>query len=248
MSDDIEEQLAQFQTSIDGLSSQLTTNGGNNVFYYAKEFWNNGVLTNNVFGEANLDEYTDTEIQRLSVSGKGYKINSGDSIQENSVKNDTYTISFYYKKLNAAASCYFSINNEQYELTATTWTRFIQTVNIDTTTIRVSFNSDVNNGLEIFDLMGNIGTEPEIWTQNPNETRTDTVTIGKGIQVNSSEKNTYTRIDADGNRTFNADTHEVVAEMTDKGVVTAEIEANKSQIGGILTQEIDGQTWISSLL
>ena len=84
--------------------------------------------------------------------------------------------------------------------------------------IKIEIGSDTVASYYISDLMVSMGVEKNIWTQNANETRTDTVEIGKGIQVNSSTKNTYTRIDADGNRTFNSSTNERVAEMTDKGV------------------------------
>ena len=96
--------------------------------------------------------------------------------------------------------------------------------------------------------MGAVGNEKQVWTQNPNETRTDTVTIGKGIQVNSSSKNTYTRLDADGTRIYNSDTGLPVTEFTQQGVDTDKITADVGQVGGILIQVIDGQTWFSSLL
>lgn len=241
---DVSNKLLELERTIEGTTQTLTNKGGNNIFYYAKEFWSNGTENET----ANLEEYTDNELQQKSVSGNGYIINAGTSEQKQNVKNDTYTISFTYKKIIELATGYFIINDTQYELDSTEWKEFVETVDIDTNTVDIRFVSDTDGAFEIFDLNGNIGNEKQIWTQNPNETRTDTVTIGKGIQVNSSSKNTYARFDADGNRIFNASTDEVVTALTDKGVETQEVKSKTTQTGGILIQEIDGQTWISSLL
>ena len=241
---DVNEKINQIEQTIEGTAQTLTTKGGNNIFYYSEAYWNDGTEE----GIANLEEYTDTEIQQKSVSKVGYVINSGVSEQKVIVKNDTYAISFTYKKILEASNCYVEINGIQYELNSLDWEQFSIVEAIDTNTVDVKFVSDTDGALEVFDLVGNIGTERQIWTQNPNEVRTDTVTIGKGIQINSSSTNTYARFDADGNRIYNSSTNEVVTELTDKGVDTDKVTADVGQIGGVLIQEIDEQTWISSLL
>lgn len=254
LSNNVEGQIAELQTSINGVVSKLTTTGGNNIFYYAKEFWTDGtkITELNPTNEANLEEYTDTEIQQISVSGKGYKIDNGVSYQQAIVKNDTYTISFSYKKLLPLSNVYVEINGVQYILDNTNWSTFVQTINVVNNTIDFKFVSDTDNALEVYDLLGNIGTEKEIWTQNPNEIRTDTVQIGKGIQVNSSSSNITTRIDNDGHRIYdspNISTARIITEMTDKGIETEGIIAREdSQISGMYIQKVDNQVWISSLL
>lgn len=242
--DETKERVNQIEQTVEGWSQKLSTTGGNNIFKYAKEFWQGETEKD----KANLEEYTDTDLQQNSISGIGYIVNKGTSKQKIQVKNDNYVISFKYKKLVELAIGYILLNGTQYDLTATEWTEMVITENIDTSEVDFEIISDTDNAFKICDLMGSIGTEKQVWTQNPNETRTDTVKIGKGIQVNSNVMNTYTRIDADGNRTFNSATGEVVMEATDKGVKSKEVIANVAQIGGILVQEIDGQTWISSLL
>lgn len=242
--DDINERFNKIETTLEGTTQVLSNKGGNNIFYYAKEFWTDG--TEN--GTAKLNEYTDTEVQKISVSGNGYKINKGTSEQKVNVKNDIYTISFTYKKLIDLATGYVLINNERIDLSSSKWKEEVITLNIDTNNVDFKIVSDTDNAFEIYDLMGTIGEEKQIWTQNPNETRTDTVTIGKGIEVKSSSKNTYARFDADGNRIFNSSTNQVVTALTDKGVETNEIDSELGKIGGILIQKMDGQTWISSLM
>lgn len=245
VNEDLTERINQLQVNLDGLSQTVSQKGGDNIFSYAKEFWT-GETDEDI---ANLEEYTDTEIQQNSVSGVGYIINQGTSKQNVQVKNDTYTISFTYKKLIELATGYVLINGTRYNLTSINWDEIVVTLDVNTNYVDFEIISDTNNAFEIFDLMGSIGNEKQVWTQNANETRTDTVKIGKGITVSSSLTNTIWKADADGNRIINTDTGETVAEFTDKGTVTKNIEVQETaEIAGILIQEIDNQTWISSLL
>lgn len=209
--------INELRETVDGITNKITENGGNNLFYYSKEFWTGEIDENTQQEVLNIEEYTDTEFKNNTVSGRGYIVGEGSSSQNVEVQNGTYTVSFKYKKIGSALSnASVKINGEEYSLEETDWTNFSQTIEVTTNHIEVEFIADTDNTLYVADLLGNLGTEADVWTQNPNETRTDTVTIGKGIQVDSSEKNTYTRIDADGNRTYNKTTGERVAEMTDK--------------------------------
>lgn len=244
---DLEGQINDIKQTIEGTTQTLTNKGGNNIFYYDKNFWTNGEVGDNQ-QVGNLEEYTDTEIQQISVSGNGYVINKGVSEQKVKVKNDNYTINFAYKKLVPLANVILQINSHVYNLDSLDWKEEEIHLLIDTGTVDFTITSDTDNALILYDLNGTIGTEKQIWTQNPNETRTDTVIIGKGIQVNSSTKNTYARFDADGNRIINKATGDTVTELTDKGIDTESVKANVGEIAGVLIQEIDNQTWISSLL
>ena len=94
-----------------------------------------------------------------------------------------------------------------------------------------------------------IGSNKQYWSQNPNETTTDTVLIGEGIQVNSTTVNNYTRLDADGNRTFNSVTGELAAEITKDGIYANELEVKgQAKINALLAQTIEDQIWLSDLL
>lgn len=237
----INEEISNIKQTQESWTAEFKHTGGNNLFYYDLALWQ---------AYSGVEEYSDTEFKNNTVSGRGYLIGSGSSKQSIEVPNGMYTISFKYKKIGSElTNASVKINGTEYSLTETSWTDFVKTIEITTNHIEVEFTADTNDTLYIADLMGNAGTEANIWTQNPNETRTDTVKIGKGIQVDSSETNTYTRIDADGNRTYNKTTGERVAEMTDKGVYAKEIECvGQAQIAGVLIQQIGDQTWFSSLL
>ena len=100
----------------------------------------------------------------------------------------------------------------------------------------------------ISDLILTLGEARLTWSQNPNETNTETVQIGEGIRVDSLKTNTYTRIDSDGNRTFNKSTDEVVTEQTDKGTKTNNLTVStQAQITGLLQQKHDDQVWVNVL-
>lgn len=238
--EDYQEQIAQLKLTIDGLTNTVSTKGGGNIFSYSKENWNESIT-----------EYTNTDLKQNSISGLGYELVIGTTKQEVQLKNGIYTISFLYKNINNLDNAKVIINGESFNLEYTNnkWKEFEKTINVTANTISISFVTDTNNAIYITDLMGNIGAEKQAWEQNANETYTDTVQIGKGIQVNSSETNTYTRIDSDGNRVFNKATGKVISEFTDKGMETQDMVVNgKAEIAGMLVQKVGSQTWLSSLL
>lgn len=233
-------QLAEFRESLEGLNINLKNNSGNNIFYYDTEFWN---------GDA-IESYTNTDTKKNAVSGMGYKLSIGTASQETTVKNDIYTISFLYRNTNQLDNTTVAINGvaERLSYTGNEWREYTKQIKVTDNRILLAFTTDTNDAIDIADVMGNIGYEKQAWSQNPNETHTDTVDIGKGIKVKSSTTNTELNADSDGIRVINTNTSDVVAEFTDKGMETEEmVVRGKAQIAGLLFQEIEGQTWISKL-
>lgn len=167
------------------------------------------------------------------------------------MKNGTYNVSFAYKKLVELAGGAIGINDKRWELEST-GNKFIEkdfTIEVTSNTLEFRIYSDTTDGFILTDLMCNIGSTKQTWSQNANETITDTVQIGKGIKVKSSTKNTELDADADGIRVVNTNTEETVAEFTDKGMETEEmVVRTKAQIAGMLVQQVDSQIWLSSLL
>lgn len=245
--DEVTEQINELKQTIEGITLQSKSTGGDNLFYYAKEYWRG----ENDEENATLEEITNTEIQQNVVSGYGYILNNGVSIQTQTVKNGYYTISFLYYKMVELATGYVVINGNRYELEAeeiNQWNEKIIPLDVTTNSIEIEIVTDTDNSFYLADLMVALGAEKKVWSQNANETLTDTVTIGKGIQVQSSKTNTYTRIDSDGNRTFNSSTNERVAEMTDKGVYAKELEVKgQAKVNLLLIEEIDGQAWLTGI-
>ena len=236
--------IESLQTTIDGLRNQIRISGGgnwirNSVGFFGNEYW-----------EGTVVPYTDTDVQLNNEARSAIQLQNGTIAQEVlHLKNAMYDISFNYKKLKPLATGKVIINDEEIELDSTSWTTVERILDIKDNYFRIEFTSDTAESFLISDLILIIGVEKQAWTQNNNETTTDTVQIGQGIQVESSATNTYTRIDSDGNRTFNRTTGEVVSEFTDKGTETENIVVRStSNLGGLLVQAIGDQVWLNSLL
>ena len=249
-----EKRIGDVELSIKGLDVSTITKGGNNLLR------NSGGFFGNEHWEGNVSSSTVDEVQLNNISKTAlYLQNNTISQIVRNLKNGKYNISFNYKKTNANATVTVKIGDKSYPLTETNWTSFEQVVDITNNVFNIFFTSNTNNSCYIGDLLLIYGEYKQTWTQNTNETQTDNVQIGEGIQVNSNKMKTYTRIDADGNRTFNSDTGAVVMAATDKGVTSNyfgplldsngnKIQNNSGEFGGILIQRIDNQTWISSVI
>lgn len=248
LSNTVEQQkstIQQLTATIEGLKNELTKTGGSNLIRnsvgaFGSEYW-----------EGTIEQYVNTDVMSNNESKSSIRLNSGSIFQEVlNLKNGEYNISFNYKKLVSLATITVTINGEKHALNGTTnvWTSFEKTVKITDYNFDIKFTSDTNQACLISDLILIIGAKKQYWSQNANETNTDTVKIGEGIQVESTAKNNYTRIDADGNRTFNKTTSVRTAEMTDWGVYANELEVKgQAQINVLLIQAIDNQAWLTGL-
>lgn len=236
------QEIATLKATIEGLKVGITSKGGSNLIknsvgFFGNEFW-----------EGTVVGITTTDIQNNNVSDNAIYLRNAEILQKvDNLKNGTYNISFNYKKEKAEAAISVEINGETFNLTEQVWTMFEKEIEITNHGFYIKFISDTINSALISDLILIEGQYRQVWSQNADEIQTDTVEIGKGIQVNSSTKNTYTRIDADGNRTYNENTGEVVMEATDQGIFAKQVVAESARIDGVLIQEIDNQTWFSSL-
>lgn len=250
---DQREEIANLKLTIEGLQVEVTSKGGSNLLrnsvgFFGNEYW-----------EGTIISYTNTDIQQNNVSNSAIYLQNASILQQiYNIKNGIYNISFNYKKLIDLANVTVDINGETYELDSNSWIGFEKQIEIKQNNFYIKFTSDTNDSCYISDLILIEGQYSQVWSQNSNEVQTDTVEIGKGIQVNSTTTNTYTRIDSDGNRTTNITTGEVSMEATDKGVRTPYIgptldnqgnkKRNSAEFGGISTQQVENQTWISSYL
>lgn len=232
----------ELKVQLDGLTNTLDNTGGSNLVR------NSVGIFNNDYWEGTIDTINTTEVKNNTISQNAIRLNNAKISQTIQVKNGTYNISFLYKKLKSAATCEVIINGNIYELTSTDIYEFEQTIEITNNFIKIDFESDTVASCWVSDLLVILGNKKQTWTQNQNETTSDTVKIGKGIQVESSSSNTYTRIDSDGNRTYNKTTGEVVSEQTDKGTLTKElIVQDLADICGCLVNNVDGQVWFSKI-
>lgn len=236
--------IEELQITIEGLTNQLTKTGGNNLIRnsvgaFGQEYW-----------EGTIEQYVDTDVKINNESKSSIRLKSGSINQIiNNIKNGKYIVSFNYKKLLELATVSVTINGEVFDLTENGyWKEFYQEITITDYTFSIKFTSSDDDSCLIGDLLLLAGTQRQFWTQNANETNTETVKIGEGIRVDSTSRNVYTRIDADGNRTFNKTTDERVAEMTDQGVFANELEVKgQAKINSLLIQSIDNQVWLTGI-
>ena len=242
------------QNAQTGLTNTFKQSGGNNIFR------NTGL-----WFETNEQENPYEFWLGKAIKQSNYEASSRNSIllqegifeQDEEVGNGTYTVSFTYKKLIELANTKVIINETEYELTELERTDFytgqknsdgeyiINPLEVNANHITIKFISDANNALELWDLMVNKGNEKVVWTQNENETTTDTVNISKGITITSSVEDVKFKADYDGIRTLDK-SNDRLTEFTDKGMITKEATVeNEANIVGILRQRVDDQIWDS---
>ena len=260
----IEQTNSLIQNAETGLTNTFSEAGGNNIFR------NTGLWFSATTSEATLFpsdevypspelfmgnkvayEFWSGEVKRIS-NDKAVNMTSMlllDDIlsQEQIVPNGRYTISFKYKKLIQLANVQVKINDITTELTNITDTEFETQIEVSSQHINIQFIADVDECCEIYDLMVNTGDVKLAYSQNQNETTTDTVNISKGITITSSDTDTIFKANSDGIRTLDRSGNELT-KFTDIGMTTKKMTVeDTSQVVGILFQEVGDQTWLTRL-
>lgn len=254
----IEQSNELVQNAATGVTNTFSEAGGNNIFR------NTGLWfeSDSDDKENNPYEFWQGKVIKSrndqSSTGNSLLLQAGKFSQEQEVPNGNYSVSFYYQKLIALASAKVTINDRTYELTSTRTEQFytgkkdISTdeyitfpIEVNAGHLKIEFETNTNNSIEIYDIMGNKGTVKLAYSQNENETTTDTVNISKGITITSSNSDVIFKANADGIRTLDRRDN-VITEFTDKGMTTNEATIkNEATIVGILRQRIGDQVWDS---
>lgn len=268
--DSVEVSLEEFKTNVEenystttnleelrvdlenGITNTFSTSGGNNLIRNsallfkeseeAYEFWEGSLKRN--------DEEDSSE------TGTALLIQKEKCSQNIEALAGNYFLSFKYKKLIELSTLSVFLNGVEYQLITGNDESSINEsheyelpIKIDNPNITIEFVSNTDSGVEIYDLMLNKGEIKALYTQHQNETTTNTVKIGKGIRVESSETDTVTKIDSDGFRVLNKNNEdEVLLKGTDKGTYTKTLECeNEATISGLFIQKVDEQVWITGL-
>lgn len=234
------------ETVKNGLSSlQVTYTTGTRETIEGYEYWEGNVAKGTNDKAVN---YTSLLLQDDSLS------------QEQEVPNGNYSISFFYQKLNQFANASVVINDKEYLLDSLSVKQFYtgeqdnetgeyitQPIVVTSNHIKIEFKCDISNGVEVWDLMCNKGAVKLAYSQNENETTTETVNISKGITITSSNAEAIFKANANGIKILTLQ-EETIAYFTDKGMSTKEIVVeDEAQICGTLVQEVDGQTWFTRM-
>lgn len=209
------------------------------------EFWNGKVVRKSNDQSANNNSML---LQNNTLS------------QEQEVSNGNYSVSFYYKKLNQLCNASVVINDVEYLLDSLETKQFYtgekdfetgeyltQPIVVTSNNIKIEFKCDIDNGVEVWDLMCNKGTVKLAYSQNQNETTTETVNISKGITITSTNMETIFKANANGIRILTLQ-EATIAYFTDKGLSTKQlIVEDEAQMCGTLIQEVGDQTWLTRM-
>ena len=253
------------QTATTGLTNKFINTGGNNIFRNTGLWFEDNstvdelICSNSLICNDDLIlkaeayyEYWDGKVSKMkeekASNQSALLLQNNLLTQTQQVRNGKYTICFKYEKLVSLAGGYVTINGIQEELTEESG-EYIKTIDVSSQNISVGFTCDTDNGIEIYDLMVNVGEEKAEYAQNENETTTDTVNIGKGITITSSDTNTTFKADSDGIRVFNSrDLEDPITDFTDIGMTTKKaIVENEAEIVGVLFKIQGNNTWITKL-
>lgn len=239
------EQVNQLvQTAENGLINTFTSSGGNNLLrntapWYMKsentaEFWN-----------GNLKQIVEPE----ATSGYAILTQNGTISQSVSLPTGTYSVSFKYKKLIDASEGYVRYNGKTFNLTETSG-EIHSSGEITNNQFIIEINSNTNDSFEIYDLILKHGSEGIknmlVWTQNANESRSDTVQISEGITATSSVTDTKATMDSAGFIVRNKTTGTAVMEATKTGGKFLDLTSTgKSNLSGLLVQKVGSKICIN---
>ena len=232
-----------------GITNTFSEAGGNNIFrntnFSATDVLEEGQFFEFWYGNVVRKQNTD------AANGYSIMLQNNTLYQEETIANGKYTISFYYKILNSLANVKVAINDKEYELKNTNSVELFQTgvddidpINILDNHITLSFISDTDNAAEIYDIMGNAGSVKLAYSQNQNETVTDTVNIGKGISITSS--NSKVKLIANHNEICikNTQTNEKPFNFNENGGEAKNmVVKDEFQHSNLLDKEVDEQVW-----
>lgn len=239
----IEQSNVLIQNATDGLMNTLSKIGGNNLlrntFFYEYE---NGLLTYWSGPQKVVEKYESESRNALSLQ-------NGTIKQSVSLTNKKYCCSFKYIKLSEVATAKFIINGKEYILDGSvdSENNFEIVEDLKTDSITIEFVCDTNDGFLIYEPMLNEGESASLFTQNTSESISDTVNIGKGVEVLASNIKNKTRIDADGLRGINTETNELTFYQTTDGIYGKEVETESIRSGNLIVTTRNGHNFMSGL-
>ena len=239
----IEQSNVLIQNATDGLMNTLSQVGGNNLlrntFFYEYE---NGLLTYWNGPQKVVPKYESKSRNALSLQ-------NGTIKQSVNLTNKKYCCSFKYIKLSEVANAKFVINSKEYVLDANVGyeKKFEIVEDLKTDSITIEFVCDTNDGFLIYEVMLNEGESASLFTQNTSESISDTVNIGKGVEVLASNIKNKTRMDADGLRGINTETNELTFYQTTDGIYGKEVETESMRSGNLIVTTRNGHNFMSGL-
>ena len=248
--DETAEKVTTIEEKVDGLVTSKSVSGGqnlikNSVGYFGNDYWQIDTET-----EGTVLSENSTDVKQNSISGSALKLQAETIYQDiKEIKNGEYYLSFNYKKIISAAIATLKVNGLIINLTEQNWKEETHLINVTSNNIKIEMTTDLSSSILITDLMLTEGNLKVSWTQNNNESYTDTVQIGKGVRITATGSDTEFVAEASGIIINNTESGTKVAEFTKYGTETQELIAHKDVkiADSLLIQKIGNQTWFSSL-
>ena len=237
-------QITEIKNDINGTTVNISKTGGTNWLMNTAPY---RVLSLNKLENWNGNIYY--QIENDSASGYGLLLKNGEVYQSiETMPNGVYSLAFNYKQLSNLANATVSYNGKSFELDPTK-DEISTTGEITNGEFTITFNCDVDDGFEIYNLRlvsGNIATA---WSQNQNELRTKSVNIGDGITIDSDQSILKNNIDINGMVIINKNTNKEMLVVNNERVETNKFTSKDiSNIDGMLVQKIGQQVFITSII
>lgn len=123
---------------------------------------------------------------------------------------------------------------------------FADTFAVTNTSLDIAFTSPEDTvDFLIYDLMANYGdTYYRPYTQNMNEAKTTSISLGEELTVESKTDETKVSLGTQGLIGRNKNTEEIIFRLTKTGTVTKDIQAESGTIGGLSIFKQEDQSWI----
>ena len=227
-----------------GLTNIFTSSGGNNLLRNTAPWYMKSKNTGE-YWTGNLKQMVEPEAK----SGFAILTQNGTISQSVSLPTGTYSVSFKYKKLIDASEGYVRYNGKTFNLTETSG-EIYSSGKITNNQFVIEINSNTNDSFEIYDLILKHGSEGLenmlVWTQNANESKSDTVQISEGITATSSVTDTKATMDSEGFIVRNKTTGTAVMEATKTGGKFLDLTSTgKSNLSGLLVQKVGSKICIN---
>lgn len=232
------------QNAESGLTNIFTQSGGNNLLRNTAPWYMKSENTGEYWA-GNLKQIVEPE----ATSGYAILTQNGTISQSVSLPTGTYSVSFKYKKLIDASEGYVRYNGKTFNLIEASG-EVHSSGEITNNQFVIEINSNSNDSFEIYDLILKHGSEGLenmlVWTQNANESRSDTVQISEGITTTSSVTDTKATMDSAGFIVRNKTTGIAIMEATKTGGKFLDLTSTgKSNLSGLLVQKVGSKICIN---
>lgn len=242
----IVKQTNELKMTVDSLTNQITTTGGNNLINDSLGVFGGSWVSEN---DKKYSLNTSIDVRKRNLTGIAILLNADTITQIIQLPDGEYTLSFSYCKHVSLASVKVIIDTEEFELRNLDYTQFKHTFSVSSGSAQIKFVSDTKDSCTIVNLMLNQGSVASVWSLSQGESYSANFQISKdGATVSSNTSDVIFNMKNDIVGFKNKNTEEYITNFTDVGIDVKEITVTgKARILGLLFQEINNQIVVNKL-